>query len=594
MALRKITDQERATLKQKSAQSLPDVPSLHNWTPDQFKKALTKVLFDNRDSFFYFYNKMVEDANSSFVEKINENVFMFENTVFDLANDFAQACHNIGKVKVYLGQLRINNEVVDIIGLRNSDNSVTIMAGSGHIMKHNSDGTVETINMPDTNIQVLVSDTSKLKNVKIEGYLNALAGEVSVKTPIQENHAVPKKYVDDIKAQHELDVAQLEAKIPVVDTAVTENSTNAISSKAVDTYVKAKLSDERTQTVNAINSAKSELTTNINNKTSKATLSSTIGTASRTNTGLLSSQDYTTLMNIVNLLTTNDSSFVDTFNELIKVFETFPEGTDIYSILNSKASQEALNELSQKVDNLEFSGSESKYTNSNPTTIKVGGIEKGSTFENKTYSEMFNQLLYPYVEFSVSFTTTPNGGVYKKGTSVNVTSGAVNVTLGSDPISIIEVFNGNSSIYRKTENIQGGNNIFNMGIAVTSNQKFKCAVMDSLPTPLLAYSPDFFFVDFGDFCAIAGSATLTENLITSLRENIIRKQNVTATITMNQQKAVFAYPSSYESLSIILDENNFNVTDTFVEQEIVVNNVFYKVYVLAGSVSSTMKYTFKF
>ena len=56
MALSKITNEKRELLKQKSAQSLPDVPSLHNWTPKQFKNAITKVLFDNNDSFFAYFN----------------------------------------------------------------------------------------------------------------------------------------------------------------------------------------------------------------------------------------------------------------------------------------------------------------------------------------------------------------------------------------------------------------------------------------------------------------------------------------------------------------------------------------------------------
>ena len=42
------------------------------------------------------------------------------------------------------------------------------------------------------------------------------------------------------------------------------------------------------------------------------------------------------------------------------------------------------------------SGGTETYTNSTPTTQTVGGIDAGSTFANKTMTEMWNLLLYPY------------------------------------------------------------------------------------------------------------------------------------------------------------------------------------------------------
>ncbi|MBP6908733.1 MAG: hypothetical protein KBB75_02840 [Candidatus Pacebacteria bacterium] len=40
------------------------------------------------------------------------------------------------------------------------------------------------------------------------------------------------------------------------------------------------------------------------------------------------------------------------------------------------------------------------YTNANPSTITAGGISSGSTFSAKTFQEMFDLLLYPYVAIS--------------------------------------------------------------------------------------------------------------------------------------------------------------------------------------------------
>ena len=73
MALQKITEAQRELMKQKSAQSLPDVPSSKGWTPKQFKNAITRPLFDNENSFYSYINGIVDaieitKADISFLE----------------------------------------------------------------------------------------------------------------------------------------------------------------------------------------------------------------------------------------------------------------------------------------------------------------------------------------------------------------------------------------------------------------------------------------------------------------------------------------------------------------------------------------------
>lgn len=64
MAITKISEAEREAMKKKSAQSLPDVPSSHNLTPKDFKNAITKVLFDNKNSFYEFVNRLAEETSN--------------------------------------------------------------------------------------------------------------------------------------------------------------------------------------------------------------------------------------------------------------------------------------------------------------------------------------------------------------------------------------------------------------------------------------------------------------------------------------------------------------------------------------------------
>ena len=111
MALSKITEQGREDLKQKSAQSLPDVPSLQNWTPKQFKNAITKVLFDNKDSFYAYHNKLVDEINNDFLTKEDEKVYKFSQT-FSSVNDFVKSCNEINalQTKIFYGVYTVSGE----------------------------------------------------------------------------------------------------------------------------------------------------------------------------------------------------------------------------------------------------------------------------------------------------------------------------------------------------------------------------------------------------------------------------------------------------------------------------------------------------
>ena len=56
---------------------------------------------------------------------------------------------------------------------------------------------------------------------------------------------------------------------------------------------------------------------------------------------------------------------------------------------------------------------------------------------------------------------------------------------------------------------------------------------------------------------------------------------------------VFAYPSSYGAISSVIDQNGFNVTDSFTQNTVTVNGVNYYVYVSNKcSGSYTMKFNY--
>lgn len=236
---------------------------------------------------------------------------------------------------------------------------------------------------------------------------------------------------------------------------------------------------------------------------------------------------------------------------------------------------------------------ETIYNNATPTTSALGGIPKGTTFDNKPIKEILDDLLYPYVAFSASMSTSPNGGTYEKGTTQNVSTATVSITLGSKQITSIKVLDSSNNVLaEKTSGITTSNS-FTLNKSVTSNTNFKAIVTDGTTSKTVT-SGTFTFVSPYYYGAINDGVTLTETLIKGLTKSVSSKGTKTFTITMNQQKAVVAYPASYGNLTKILDENSFNVTDTFVKNTLTIDNVSYYVYVLNTPATSTMKYTFSY
>jgi hypothetical protein len=69
------------------------------------------------------------------------------------------------------------------------------------------------------------------------------------------------------------------------------------------------------------------------------------------------------------------------------------------------------------------SGGTETYTNSTPTTATLGGIAAGSTFDNKTMTEMWNLLLYPYqVPAFTLFTRSDLDSGYDLGEAITIGS----------------------------------------------------------------------------------------------------------------------------------------------------------------------------
>ena len=260
MALSKITEQDRDTLKQKSAQSLPDVPSLQNWTPKQFKNAITKVLFDNKESFYAYYNKLVDEIVENYLTKEDEKVYRFDK-IFTSYADFVKSCNEVTilEPKVFYGTYSVGSSgAYDLVGIRRtSSKSVLILSGSG---------------------EFVYTDGTNIMPLSVEGGLT-VNGQVKISEPTEVNSAATKNYVDAIDSNLKSNINNTKNEL---ETSIEQTINN------LERYVDEEIEGVDQAHVDMVNTAKNELNNSINSKTSRNNLVGTIGMANSSKEGLIS------------------------------------------------------------------------------------------------------------------------------------------------------------------------------------------------------------------------------------------------------------------------------------------------------------------
>lgn len=205
MADYKITEAERLSMKKKSAQSLPDVPSILNWTPQQFKDTITKVLFDNSNSFYYFINRLADGLTTSFEDyytktQLDEKFGLYvTKAVFDLAIANIQATYltqaQADDLYVKKGQSGtgfvtyqdLENELKDYL------QKVTTTTTNDQIYIKKANGTQDMLDVTSFVMNSKLSVTASAGTVPLrDGNSN-----IKTSTPKANDDSANKKYVDD-------------------------------------------------------------------------------------------------------------------------------------------------------------------------------------------------------------------------------------------------------------------------------------------------------------------------------------------------------------------------------------------------------------
>ena len=273
----------------------------------------------------------------------------------------------------------------------------------------------------------------------------------------------------------------------------------------------------------------------------------------------------------------------------------------IYNIKDSSEEYITTEQLDTTVEQINNKITESDIFVTDMTVINgIGGIESGSNLNGMTTLEILNKLIFPYVAPLVTVSGTPNGGLYEKGNTQTITNVRVTVTKKSERIIKIEIFDGETSlgILEGVDIENGGTFNFEVNVSVNSiNKQLSAVITDNSNKSYSSKTNSFNFVYpyYVGVCDV--NSEITESLIKGLTKKIETKGSKTIKYTTDNQRMIFAYPTSYGVISKILDANSFDVTNTFSHSTLNIiglDNTSQSYYVYINGASTVSNFNMKF
>ena len=150
----------------------------------------------------------------------------------------------------------------------------------------------------------------------------------------------------------------------------------------------------------------------------------------------------------------------------------------------------------------------------------------------------------------------------------------------------------------KTSGITSSNTFSNLSKSITSSSTFRAIASDGTTT-LSKNLTVFNFVDPYFYGSMPKGYSVNTSTVRSGTKTITTKGNKTYSFTTVERHPFIAYPSSYGTLTSILDANNFENIDNFTKYVVSISvasgTVSYNVYVQKNAPTlSAFSYTFKF
>ena len=265
---------------------------------------------------------------------------------------------------------------------------------------------------------------------------------------------------------------------------------------------------------------------------------------------------------------------IDDNNYLYVDGEKFAKISDI-ELLENK-----VNELEEKIKDLELGeGSTCDWT----TNIACGGLAKGTDLTDKTIKEVLKAMTVTYILPNCTVVFSNANTLIKKGTSINVTVTSKSFVKGTNNISKIEFYKGNTVVNTQTY-INNTNYTYTIN-DINTDTTLKVRVYDTEGKYKEVSTKSYKFVypsykAIVDVPNIPTASELVTLISTTDNEFLLDKKNYTwSGITMTNKRMCYAYPKSYGVLSSIKDANNFEVLNSFTKLETKINSVDYILYI---------------
>lgn len=227
--------------------------------------------------------------------------------------------------------------------------------------------------------------------------------------------------------------------------------------------------------------------------------------------------------------------------------------------ITATGTDNSLEKLTLNGKEWEIKGNET-YTNATPTPSAIGGIAKGTTFENKTMKEMWDTLLYPYIAPSgLSYTASAISGTFEKGTTLTLSSIGYSFSKNSGIPSKLVLSGLGTNIVVAEGADMATSGTFALSKSVTANASTKLTLTYDKGT-INSNTITTTFVD--PYFYGVGASGVSPTTLTKLIQG---KGNKTLTFSPSNQYIVFAYPASYGHLRSIKDSNGFENINGFTE-----------------------------
>jgi len=210
---------------------------------------------------------------------------------------------------------------------------------------------------------------------------------------------------------------------------------------------------------------------------------------------------------------------------------------------------------------LSYLGSNASFTPSGITTFGAGGISTGTDLGTTpiTLQELGDRIFYAYVAPTVSLSSTTSTTLREFGDNVlSLTLNALTVK-NSENITSVTFFRDGTLINTVlSPNINGGTESYVETTDIVLNTSFQAKVTDGT-TLVNSNTLNYNFV----YPYIFGSDAPAKSFVsmyTDFTKAVESQGNKTKTFSPSTQVMYFGYPATYPDLTVILDQNGFDVT----------------------------------